>query len=135
MNIYYQPGYLFIPFDIYKPDQVKKSIDQFIPKGVQLIRKKIDRIDKDQDCVYLQDGQKLDYDILIIATGTDIAPEEIEGMLGEEWQKSIFDFYTFEGSVNLRNKLRTWEGGKLVVHIAEMPIKMSCSTLGICLPG
>ena len=45
-------------------------------------------------------------DILIIATGTDIAPDEIEGMLGEYWQKDIFDFYTFNGSVALRNKLR-----------------------------
>jgi sulfide:quinone oxidoreductase len=41
---YYQPGYLFLPFDIYKPNQVKKSIDKFIPKGVNLIRQPIDRL-------------------------------------------------------------------------------------------
>lgn len=126
---YYQPGFLFIPFDIYKPKQVKKSIDKFIPKGANLVREKIDRIDKDEDTVYLQNGDRLKYDILIIATGTDIAPDEIEGMDGEEWQKSIFDFYTYKGSKNLRNKLREWEGGKLVVHIAEMPIKCPVAPL------
>ena len=126
---YYQPGYLFIPFDIYKPKQVKKSIDKFIPKGVNLIREKIDRIEKDKNQVLLQNGTTLPYDILIIATGTDIAPDEIEGMLGEQWQKSIFDFYTFEGSKNLRNKLREWQGGKLVVHICEMPIKCPVAPL------
>ncbi len=126
---YYQPGFLFLPFDIYKPKQVKKSIDKFIPKGVNLIREKIDRIEKETDQVFLQNGNTIPYDILIIATGTDIAPQEIEGMLGESWQKNIFDFYTFDGAKNLRDKLRKWEGGKMVVHICEMPIKCPVAPL------
>lgn len=126
---YYQPGYLFLPFDIYKPSQIKKPIEKFIPKGVKLIKQKIDRIDKDENKVLLQDGTSLSYDLLIIATGTDIAPQEIEGMLGDHWHKSVFDFYTFEGAKNLRNKLREWEGGDLVVHITEMPIKCPVAPL------
>ncbi len=126
---YYQPGFLFLPFDIYQPEQLKKSIDEFIPKGVNLIKEKIDRIDKDSNEVILQNKKKLPYDILVIATGSEIAPSETEGMLGEEWQKSIFDFYTFDGALNLRNKLRTWEGGKLVIHITEMPIKCPVAPL------
>ena len=126
---YYQPGFLFLPFDIYKSKQVRKSIDKFIPKGVKLVRQKIDFIDKENDLVFLQDGLKLAYDILIIATGTDIAPEEIEGMMGPEWHQTIFDFYTFEGARKLRNKLRKWQGGKLVVHICEMPIKCPVAPL------
>jgi len=126
---YYQPGFLFLPFDLYKSKDVKKKIDKFIPKGVKLINSKIERIDKDSDTVLLKNDTTLKYDILIIATGTDIAPQEIEGMLGEHWQNSVFDFYTFEGAKNLRNKLRTWEGGKLVVHITEMPIKCPVAPL------
>lgn len=126
---YYQPGFLFLPFDIYKPKQVKKSIEKFIPKGVKLINEEINRIDKDNDLVLLKNNDILNYDILIIATGTNIAPQEIEGMLGEHWYESVFDFYTYEGAKNLRDKLRTWEGGKLVVHIAEMPIKCPVAPL------
>jgi sulfide:quinone oxidoreductase len=126
---YYQPGFLFLPFDLYKTKDVKKKIDKFIPKGVHLIQEKIDRIDKDNDIVILKNNDIIKYDILIIATGTNIAPQEIEGMLGEHWHKSVFDFYTYEGAKNLRNKLRTWEGGKLVVHISEMPIKCPVAPL------
>jgi sulfide:quinone oxidoreductase len=126
---YYQPGYLFVPFDIYQPEQIVKSIDQFIPKGVKLVREPIDRIAKDEDQVYLANGEVLNYDLLIVATGTDIAPDEIEGMLGEHWQESIFDFYTFDGASNLRKKLMNWEGGKMVVHICEMPIKCPVAPL------
>lgn len=120
---HYQPGYLFLPFDIYEPEDIIKPIKDFIPKGVSLINDAIDRIVPEENLVKMVNGDQLHYDVLIIATGAKIAPEEITGMKGEGWQKDVFDFYTFEGSLALRNKLRTWEGGKLVVHITEMPIK------------
>lgn len=30
---YYQPGFLFLPFDIYSEDQVKKQVKNSSPKG------------------------------------------------------------------------------------------------------
>jgi sulfide:quinone oxidoreductase len=126
---YYQPGYLFLPFDIYEPEDIVKPIRDFIPNGVNLIQDKIDRIMPDDRYVRMENGDQLRYDILIIATGAKIAPEETEGMEGSAWQNSVFDFYTFEGALALRNKLREWEGGKLVVHITEMPIKCPVAPL------
>ncbi|MCA9135431.1 MAG: FAD-dependent oxidoreductase, partial [Planctomycetales bacterium] len=126
---YYQPGFLLLPFDQYTPKQIRKPIKKFIPAGVQLIKKGIDRITPDSDSVTLADGETIDYDVLIIATGCQIAPQETEGMLGPGWREDIFDFYTFEGAKALRNKLRTWTGGKLVVHLCEMPIKCPVAPL------
>ncbi|MGB5006694.1 MAG: FAD-dependent oxidoreductase [Ferruginibacter sp.] len=126
---HYQPGYLFLPFDIYKPKDIIKKIEDFIPKGVQLIKNNINRIVPADNKIQLEGGDELAYDLLIIATGAKIAPEEIEGMKGAQWQKSVFDFYTFEGALALRNKLRKWPGGKLVVHITEMPIKCPVAPL------
>ena len=125
---YYQPGFLFLPFDTYTEDQVKKVGKKFIPKGVNYIQKKIDKILPEDNKVALED-EILEYDLLIIATGSKIAPEETEGLLGPLWKKDIFDFYTFEGALALRNKLREWEGGKLVVHLTEMPIKCPVAPL------
>ena len=125
---YYQPGFLFLPFDTYTEEQVKKVGKKFIPKGVTYIQKKIKQIYPETNLVKLED-EEINYDLLIIATGSKIAPEEIEGMKGKNWQKNVFDFYTYEGSLALRNKLRTWEGGKMVVHISEMPIKCPVAPL------
>jgi sulfide:quinone oxidoreductase len=126
---YYQPGFLFLPFDIYSTKQVKKNGKKFIPKKVNYIQKKIELIKPEENKVNLEDGEVLNYDVLIIATGTKIAPDEVEGMNGPQWHKNIFDFYTYEGAKALRNKLREWEGGKLVVHISEMPIKCPVAPL------
>lgn len=125
---YYQPGFLFLPFDTYTEDQVKKEGKKFIPKGVNYIQKKIEQIVPESNKVKLED-ESLDYDILIVATGSKTAPEETEGLVGPLWRKDIFDFYTYEGALALRNKLRDWQGGKLVVHITEMPIKCPVAPL------
>lgn len=126
---YYQPGFLFLPFDTYTEKDVVKSIDGLIPKGVKYINKVVDKIEPTNNQILFQDEQKADYDILIVATGSRIAPEEIEGMKGSGWHKDVYDFYTFEGARNLRNFLRKWEGGKMVVHITEMPIKCPVAPL------
>jgi len=126
---YYQPGFLFLPFDIYTTKQVKKDGKKFIPKGVDYIQKKIEFIISEKNVVIIEDTTTINYDILIVATGTKIAPQETEGMNGPKWHKNIFDFYTYEGAKALRNKLRDWEGGKLVIHITEMPIKCPVAPL------
>lgn len=126
---YYQPGYLFLPFDIYTPEDIIKPIEQFIPSDVELTRAKIEKIVPEGNHVLLADGTIIDYDLLIIATGSTIAPEETPDMMGSEWHRSVFDFYTFEGALALRNALRNWNGGKLVVHITEMPIKCPVAPL------
>ena len=83
----------------------------------------IDKIEPDQNKVLLDGGKVLQYDYLIIATGTHTRPEETPGLKDKLWYKSIFDFYTVEGAVALYNFFRSWEGGKLVMCIPELPYK------------
>lgn len=128
-NHYYQPGFLFLPFDLYTPESLVQPIQKFIPGDVQFVNDSIDKILAEENAVLMSDGRTYHYDILIIATGADIAPEETEGMMGDQWEKSVFNFYTFEGALALRNRLRDWEGGNLVVHITEMPIKCPVAPL------
>ena len=126
---YYQPGFLFMPFGIYSEKDVLKPKQKFIPPKVHYIESEIDRIEPDRNRVLLRSGKQLDYDLLILATGVKTAPDQVEGMLGNDWRKRVFDFYTFEGASALRDALRDWNGGKLVVHISEMPIKCQVAPL------
>ncbi|HPI44979.1 MAG TPA: FAD/NAD(P)-binding oxidoreductase [Tenuifilaceae bacterium] len=128
-NHYYQPGFLFIPFGIYGKNDVVKSKAAFIPAGVKFIINEIDRVEPDSNKVYLTNGQTLNYDFLIVASGTHIKPSETPGLQGREWRKSIFDFYTHEGTIALHNFLKTWEGGNMVINIAELPFKCPVAPL------
>ena len=126
---FYQPGFLFIPFGYYKKEDVIKPKQNFFPIGVDSVYQIIDHIDKDNQKVMLANGEVLGYDILIIATGTRINPEETPGLKDELWYKNIFDFYTIEGAEALARFFKTWEGGKLVVNIADNPIKCPVAPL------
>ncbi len=126
---YYQPGYLFIPFGTYTPDEVVKPTKKFIPAGVDMISGEVDKVVADENKVLLTDGRELRYDYLIIASGTTPRPDQTPGMAEDEWHKSIYDFYTYEGTCALAEKLKTWEGGRLVIHITEMPIKCPVAPL------
>jgi len=126
---HYQPGYLLVPFGVYRPDEIVKPRHEFIPDGVDLVFGEINRVEHDTNTVLLSGGRVLRYDYLIIATGTTPRPDQTPGMVGSQWRKSIFDFYTLDGATALKDKLEVWDGGRLVVHIAEMPIKCPVAPL------
>lgn len=127
---YYQPGFLFIPFGIYGQNDVIKPRRDTIPPGVELIVSEIELIEPAENRVRIaKDNRLLYYDYLIIATGTHPRPEETPGLSESEWRESIHDFYTFEGAVALAQKLRTWQGGRLVLNIMEMPFKCPVAPL------
>jgi sulfide:quinone oxidoreductase len=127
---YYQPGFLFIPFGIYGPDDVRRPKRRYLPLGVDVIFADIERIEPDASRVVLSTKQTISYDQLIIATGTRVVPEETPGLAdGGGWRQNIFDFYTFDGAVALSKFLRRWPGGRMVVNVAEMPIKCPVAPL------
>jgi len=126
---YYQPGFLFMPFGVYTEKDVVKSRQKFLPSRAQYRQAKLEKIVPDENKVLLEGGDSLDYDILIIGTGCGIAPEETEGLTGDDWGKKAFDFYTFDGARNLTAAMKDWKGGRMVINVAEMPIKCPVAPL------
>jgi sulfide:quinone oxidoreductase len=126
---YYQPGFLFIPFGHYKKGDVIKPKQNFLPVGVNSVYQQIEKIDTETNKVTLSNGEILHYDILIIATGTRIMPQDTPGLTGDLWHRNIFDFYTIEGAEALARFFKTWEGGRLVINIADNPIKCPVAPL------
>lgn len=126
---YYQPGFLFVPFGTYRMHELVKPRRQYFPGRIKFILSAIDRIEPEKKTVVLAGGEALRYDVLIIATGANIHPEQTEGLLDEEWGKSKFDFYTPRGAERLAQFFKTWQGGKLVLSVTEMPIKCPVAPL------
>ncbi len=125
----YQPGLLFLPFGSYRPEELVRSRKRLVDSEVELRLCGVDRVAPDEKCVYLEGGDKVAYDILIVATGSRILPEQTPGLTGPGWNKSAFDFYTMEGASALAKAMESFEGGRLVLNIAEMPIKCPVAPL------
>ena len=124
---HYQPGWLFIPFDVYSPEDCQKHKRDFIPDGVNFVFDEVVGLDKENNTVEGKKG-KYNYDWLIIASGCTIVPEEVEGMM-DDYGNNIHDFYTLEGAIALREKMKYFEKGRVVLNIAELPYKCPVAPL------
>lgn len=129
-NHYYQPGFLFIPFGIYSKSDVVKPKRNFLPPQVEVIFSDIEIIEPDENRVRLsQENKVINYDYLVIATGSHLHPEETEGLVNGGWRKNIYDFYTLDGALALSSFLKFWKGGRMVLNVVEMPIKCPVAPL------
>jgi sulfide:quinone oxidoreductase len=126
---YYQPGYLFLPFGINSEKQICEPRKKYLPGGVNYLQETVEIIEPDHNKARLASGTVLEYDFLVVATGTDIHPEETPGLAEHEWGKSIHTFFDFKGAVALTEKMRNWDGGRLVVNVVETPIKCPVAPL------
>ncbi|MDH5541712.1 MAG: NAD(P)/FAD-dependent oxidoreductase [Nitrospinota bacterium] len=121
---YYQPGFLFLPFKLYGYEtraDVTKPITKPLPKGVTFLNEEIKLIDHENNRVETDKGVH-DYDWMILALGTHVAPSEIEGM-EEAFGEHANTFYTLDGALSLQKSFENFKGGRVVLNIAEMPIK------------
>ena len=125
----YQPGFLFIPFGTYEPDDVVKPKKDFIPKGVDYVDGSVDLVEPGTNLVRLEDGTEIEYDFLVIATGTHPRLDQTPGLESDEYGKTIHDFFSLEGATALAEALDRFEGGKLVVNLIELPIKCPVAPL------
>jgi sulfide:quinone oxidoreductase len=124
---HYQPGWLFIPFGIYTQEDCAKPKLDFVLKGIDFVLDEVTNIDPVKKRIKTKKGH-YDYDWLVVATGCRIMPGEVEGMM-EGWRGDIQDYYTPEGAVALYKKWKYFKKGRIVLNIAEMPIKCPVAPL------
>jgi sulfide:quinone oxidoreductase len=128
----YQPGLLFLPFGLVEPSEIVRARHAQLRAGIDFRMDEVDSVDIGASTVHMLDGPEIEYDVLVIATGASLQPEETEGLAGQEWGRSIHTFYTLEGAIALRRALEQFDGGRLVVNVVDMPIKCPVAPLEFC---
>ena len=128
----YQPGLLFVPFGLSQPEDIVRPRGRQIHDGIVYINSAIDHVELEANEVHLEDGSVLGYDVLVIATGAVLVPEETEGLAGPGWMEKVFTFYSPEGAAGLEVALANFEGGRVAVNVVDMPIKCPVAPLEFC---
>lgn len=128
----YQPGLLFVPFGLADPAALVRARGAQLQDGIELRLTGVDRVEAAASDVHLSDGGVLAYDVLVVASGCRLIPEETEGMTGPGWRERVFDFYSLEGASALRDALARFDGGRLVVNLVDLPIKCPVAPLEFC---
>ena len=117
----YNPaGYTFMPFHLLAPEDIMRPMKKVISPRADAYYGddgEVTRVDLGNRKVSVKSGKEYGYDYLLIATGARLAPEAVPGLVDD-----YNTFYTMDGSLDLREKLNTFDGGKIVITTPEMPI-------------
>ena len=126
----YQPGLLFVPFGLADTDEIVRPRRRQLRSGIVFHEDEVAAVWPDRDEVLLADGGVLPYDVLVVATGVSLQPEETAGLADSLSRNDpVFTFYTPEGAEALRFALEEFDGGRLVVNLIDLPIKCPVAPL------
>ncbi|MHB8256144.1 MAG: NAD(P)/FAD-dependent oxidoreductase [Acidiferrobacterales bacterium] len=113
----YQPGLLYVAFGQMTADQLYRDEASLLEPEVDFHVDPVEKFQLDQNHVVTKSGKSYAYDILVIATGSRIVPEEVPGL-----SEGAETFYTEESAVRLHKRLMEFQGGT-VVMVVSIPHK------------
>ena len=125
----YQPGLLFVPFGLAHVEEILRPRWRQLRDGVLFHQNEVEEVRIERDQVLLDGGTVLPYDVLVVASGSRLQPEETEGLTGPGWNERVFTFYSPDGADQLQRVLDGFDGGRLIVNLVDMPIKCPVAPL------
>jgi sulfide:quinone oxidoreductase len=125
----YQPGLLFVPFGLARVDEIVRPRRRQLHGGIAFHENEVAEVWIERDEVLLDDGTVLPYDVLVVATGARLQPEETDGLAGPGWNERVFTFYAPDGAELLHRALSSLRSGTVVVNLVDMPIKCPVAPL------
>jgi sulfide:quinone oxidoreductase len=115
---HYQPGYLYVALGQARGHWLSRDERSLLRRRVDLAIEEAVRIHPDAGTVQLERGGSLEYDYLVLATGARLMHDAIPGLT-----EGAHGFYSLADAERLREELRAFRGGRVVVGVAGIPYK------------
>src|SRR5215467_11507357 len=133
----YMPGWLYLPFNQLsaQSEQLIRPERDLLNTHVHLVTGQVQQINVANRELHVHHSQGLDeivgtggaseavypYDYLVLATGARLVPSDLPGLV--EGEGKWYHFYSAEGSLQLRQALDTFEGGRIVITVGGIPYR------------
>jgi sulfide:quinone oxidoreductase len=114
----YQPALLGLALGRRRSTRLTCDVRSVLHDDVELIVDDAIRLDPVAGKLWLRRGEPLGYDHAIIATGARLDYGAVPGLA-----EGSYDFYSQVGAERLRERLRSFAGGDVLVGVAGMPYR------------
>mgnify|MGYP001772591155 CR=1 FL=1 len=123
----YQPGFLYLALgEILDESKIIREEEKLLDRKIRLVIDNAVKIDVQDRMVSLSSGKQLEYDYLVISTGSRIVPEEVQGY------EASYHFYSLEGARRLHEALERFREGVIAVGIGGIPYKCPPAPAEFC---
>jgi len=114
----YKPTFFYVPWGEAEPEDASRPLADLVDRRIDLIYDRVTHIDTSGKSLSLGDNGSIPYDYLVVATG---AAPDIEGTPGFGSDGNGHHIYNAEAAMELRRELSSFDGGRLVFSVVEMP--------------
>lgn len=108
----YQPGLLYVAFGQMMPDELYRDQASLLESSIEFHVDPVEQFELDHNRVKAKSGRLYNYDILVIATGSRIVPQEVPGLV-----EGAETFYTEKAAVKMFRALREFQGGTVAIVV------------------
>lgn len=115
---HYQPGYLYVALGQANGRWLVRDERTLLRRDVELVIDRAIRIHPDAGTVQLERSGSIEWDHLVISTGARLMHDEVPGL-----SEAAFGFYSLEDAQRLREELRRFRGGRILLGVAGIPYK------------
>ncbi|WP_254525659.1 NAD(P)/FAD-dependent oxidoreductase [Natrinema caseinilyticum] len=113
----YKPVWLYVPFGKREPDDGRRPLSELIDDRIDLHIDRVTGIDTEARQVRFRDRSRpVEYDYLVLATGSTLAPDEIPGLVD-----GGHNYYSESGATALRDDLLSFTEGRIVLSVIGIP--------------
>lgn len=119
----YQPLWTLIGAGVFPRSQSRRTMESVVPAGVQWIKAAAASFEPDQHAVITADGDRWEYEQLVVAMGIQVDWDKIEGLKGNLGKNGICSNYAWESVESTWQQFQQFKGGDAIFTIPPMPIK------------
>ncbi|WP_311171548.1 NAD(P)/FAD-dependent oxidoreductase [Halobellus ordinarius] len=113
----YKPVWLYVPFGQREPSDGRRPLSELLDDRVNLRIDRVSEIDTDAQALQTRESRDgTEYDKLVLATGSTLAPDRIPGL-----EAGGHDYYSESGSEALREELLSFTEGHIVLSVIGTP--------------
>jgi len=113
----FQASFLWVMTGKRAPEAVCRPLSRLERKGIKYVNASVEGVDAAAGRL-TAGGKHYGYDYLVLAPGAELAPEAVPGLA-----EISLTPYDLDGAVALRDELRAFRGGRIIVLVVGMPYK------------
>ena len=120
---YYQPAWTLVGGGAYNIEDTIKDEKDCIPAGVKWIKAYADKFEPENNLVITKDGQRINYQYLVVCPGIQIDWHLVEGLKDAIGKNGVTSNYSLEYAPYTWELLKNFKGGNAIFTFPSTPIK------------
>lgn len=120
---YYQPGWTMVGGGVFSAQSTERKMRDLMPKQTKWIKGAVAKFYPDENEVELEDGTRVEYDMLVAAPGLKLDYDKIEGCEETLGKNGVTSNYRYEHAPYTWELVQNLKGGTAIFSQPPMPIK------------